>query len=43
MHKQDMLTNDIYAEQFDEIKFLLKLYIPSPKHNKNAKSIRTMG
>ncbi len=43
MHKQDMQTNDIYAEQFEEIRFLLKLYIPSPKHKKNAKSILTMG
>lgn len=43
MHQQDMDTNDIYAEQFDEIKFLLKLYLPNKKTLKNAKSIRVLG
>jgi len=43
MHRQDYATNDIYAEQFEEIKFLLKLYSPTPKHKKNAKSIRILG
>jgi chromosomal replication initiation ATPase DnaA len=43
MHQQDLRTNDIYQEQFDEIKFLLKLNLPTKKHQKYAKSIRTMG
>ena len=43
MHKQDLMTNDIYAEQFEEIRFLLKLNLPTKKHLKYAKSIRTMG
>ena len=43
MHQQDYKTNDIYAEQFEEIKFLLKLNLPTPKHLKHAKSIRILG
>lgn len=43
MHQQDLRTNDIYQEQFDEIRFLLKLNLPTKKHQKYAKSIRTMG
>ena len=43
MHQQDLKTNDIYQEQFDEIRFLLKLNLPTKKHIKYAKSIRTMG
>ena len=43
MHQQDMDTNDIYAEQFEEIKFLLKLYLPTKKSLKNAKSVRHLG
>jgi chromosomal replication initiation ATPase DnaA len=43
MHQQDMRTNDIYEEQFEEIRFLLKLYLPTPKHLRNAKSIRNLG
>ena len=43
MHQQDMDTNDIYAEQFEEIKFLLKLYLPTKKTSKNAKSVRILG
>ena len=43
MHQQDLRTNDIYQEQFDEIRFLLKLNLPTKKHIKYAKSIRTMG
>jgi chromosomal replication initiation ATPase DnaA len=43
MHQQDMDTNDIYAEQYDEIRFLLKLYLPNKKPLKNAKSIRILG
>ena len=43
MHQQDLRANDIYAEQFEEIRFLLKLNLPTKKHLKYAKSIRTMG
>ena len=43
MHHQDMKTNDIYAEQFEEIKFLLKLNLPNKKHLDYAKSIRIVG
>ena len=43
MHQQDLRTNDIYQEQFDEIRFLLKLNLPTKKHQKYAKSIRAMG
>ena len=43
MHQQDLRTNDIYQEQFDEIRFLLKLNLPTKKHIKYAKSIRRMG
>ena len=43
MHHQDMTTNDIYAEQFEEIRFLLKLYLPTKKKLKNAKSVRILG
>ena len=43
MHQQDISTNDIYAEQFEEIKFLLKLYLPNKKLLKYAKSVRNLG
>ena len=43
MHQQDITTNDIYAEQFEEIKFLLKLYLPNKKSLKYAKSVRNLG
>ena len=43
MHQQDISTNDIYAEQFEEIKFLLKLYLPNKKSLKYAKSVRNLG
>jgi len=43
MHRQDMQTNDIYAEQFEEIRFLLKLNLPTKKHLNYAKSIRILG
>lgn len=43
MHKQDMKNNDVYAEQFEEIRFLLKLNLPTKKHLNYAKSIRILG
>ena len=43
MHQQDISTNDIYAEQFEEIKFLLKLYLPNKKSLKYAKPVRNLG